>query len=311
MKKIISVILSVLMCFSLFGCTDSSENIKGGKMKIVAAKFAEYDFARAVAQDLAEITMIIPPGVESHGFEPTVADIKAVSACDVFICTGGESDTWLESIIKSADNPDMRVIRLVDCVEELCEEEHHGHEHSDGHHHNADEHVWTSPKNAISIVEHIKDVLCDMDKSPNSELYRANAQKYIEELEKLDEDFREVVASAKRKTLIFGDRYPLVYFSNEYGLKYHAAFSGCSEDTEASASKVRELIDIVRDEEIPVVFALELSNQQLAKAIADESGARVLTFYSCHNISKDEFDKGTTYVELMKLNVERLKSALN
>lgn len=309
MKKLLCLTMAIFMIFVFCGCTDNNTG-DSGKLSIVAVSFPEYDFARAVAGDLAEVTMLIPPGGETHGYEPTVSDIKAVSGCDLFIYTGGESDTWVENILNSVSNKELVTLAMADCVENLCTEE-HDHEHE--HEHNQytfDEHVWTSPKNAMSIVNTVKDSLSDID-AENKETFAANAKAYCNKLEALDKSIRSVTENAKSNTLVFGDRFPLTYFAEEYGLEHLAAFSGCSDDTEASAQTVANLIDFVKENNNPVVFVNELSNTAITEQIAKETGAEVKTFYSCHKISKDDFESGRTYVDIMSRNIENLNIALN
>ena len=185
-----------------------------------------------------------------------------------------------------------------------------GHDHSEGEHQEYDEHVWTSPVNAIKIVESITETLCLLDES-NAKSYRESSSTYVNELEALDAAFRDVIADSTRKTLIFGDRFPFRYLVDEYGLDYYAAFSGCSTETEASANTVAFLIDKTISEDIPVVFHIELSTEGIADTICEETDAKKLLLHSCHNLTKKEFDDGVTYIELMKQNVKNLTEALN
>jgi zinc transport system substrate-binding protein len=173
-----------------------------------------------------------------------------------------------------------------------------------------DEHVWTSPRNAMLIVQRITDLLCETDNA-NAGFYRQNASTYIKALEELDAAFNEVIAGAKRKTIVFGDRFPFRYFADAYGLEYCAAFPGCSTETEASAATVAFLINKIRSEQIPVVFHIELSNERMANAISAETGARKLLLHACHNISKRDFEAGLGYLDLMRANVENLRQALH
>ena len=308
MKKLVSIIMAALLAFSLCACVEN--NISEDGLSIVAVSFPEYDFSRAVTGDSAEITMLIPPGGETHGYEPTVSDIKAVSKCDLFIYTGGESDSWVKGLLDSVNNPNLVTLAMIDFVTPICAEDDHDHNHEADSKFTADEHVWTSPVNAVSIVNGIKDSLCKID-SNQKETFTANAKAYIDKLNELDKSIREVTDNAKSDTLVFGDRFPLIYFTEEYGLEYMSAFHGCSEDTEASASTVAQLIDYVKDKNVSAVFVNELSNTAIAQQIAEETGAEVLTFYSCHKVSKDDFESGKTYVDIMSRNIENLETALN
>ena len=180
-----------------------------------------------------------------------------------------------------------------------------------GHDHEAelDEHVWTSPQNAKAIVQKISDTLAGIDPA-NAAAYKKNAAAYLDQLDKLDKAFRDVVKGAARKTLVFGDRFPFRYFADAYGLNYYAAFPGCSTETEASAATVAFLINKVKNEKIPVVFHIELSNEQMTDTICEATGAKKLLLHAAHNISRDDFQKGVTYIDIMTANVSALKEAL-
>ena len=306
MKKFLSVLTAVVLILCTAACHIQKTEHDPNKLSIVATIFPQFDFARQISGDKAEVTMLIPPGAESHSFEPTVSDITSISECDIFIYTGGESDTWIDSLLKNANNPQMSVISLVDCVD-LSEEHNHNEEHNHSH---VDEHVWTSPVNAVKICETICSELQKKD-TANSEYYKQNLENYKAELISLDAKFRSVVKNAKHDTFVFADRFTLTHFAHEYGLNHYAAFSGCSEDTEPSANTVATLVDKVREENLSAVLKIELSSDSIAQTIKNETGAKILTFYSCHNISKTDFDNGETYLSLMQKNTETLKIALN
>jgi zinc transport system substrate-binding protein len=460
----------------------------------VAVNFPAYDFARQIAGDRVNLTMLLPPGAESHSFEPTPRDIIKIQDCDVFIYTGGETDVWVDRILESMDTTKKKIIRMMDAVEvveeeivEGMEDDEHGHAHEDenftiedvkdralsdwegewqsvypylldgtlnpvmehkaesgektareyyeqyktayvtdmdrvvitndsmtfyrngipatarytykgagitpeddgalwvrykfeaagnppngapryimfsdhlhapakaehfhiyssnesfdalmedtnpvnyptyypstltkdeivaemiGHDHEEeveyDEHVWTSPKNAKRIVRVIADALCEAD-AGDAAFFRRNADAYSVQLDELDKAFQAVVNNAKRKTIVFGDRFPFRYFADAYGLTYFAAFPGCSTETEPSAATVAFLINKIKAEKIPVVFHIELSNEKMADTIAEETGAKKLLLHAAHNISKRDFDNGVTFLETQKANVPRLKEAL-
>lgn len=266
--------------------------------------------------------MLLPPGSESHSYEPTPQDMIAIQDCDIFVYVGGDSDEWVHKVLESVDTSKMKIITLMDCVEtveeELVEgmESDHNHEldQEEASHEQEetelDEHVWTAPKNAKLIVQKISDTLCEVDQE-NAGYYAQNTAAYLTKLDELDALFQEVVDSAARKTLIFGDRFPFRYLADAYGLQYFAAFPGCSTETEASAATVAFLIDKVKAEQIPVVFHAELSNQKMANTISEATGAKVLLLHACHNVTKAEFKSRVSYLDLMKQNVENLKEALN
>ena len=323
-------LMSVLIASTilLFGCNNKQE-IQGEAdgLNIITSVFAPYDFTRQVVGEHANVTMLLPPATESHSYEPSPQDIVNLQNCDIFIYGGGESDAWVDSILDSIDHEGMTIIKMLDCVElveeEIVEGMEHGHEdeghgddehHEDDHEHEEeieyDEHVWTSPKNAIKIVKAIEKAVITKDIN-NKTTYEENTTTYVQELEELDAAFEEVVSNSKRQEVIFADRFPLRYFVEEYGISYYAAFPGCSTDTEPSAATVAFLIDKVKEDEIPVVFHIELSNEKMADTICEATGAKKLLFNACHNITKEDFEKGITYLEIMKANVETIKEALN
>ena len=190
--------------------------------------------------------------------------------------------------------------------EEAGEEHHHDHEEEELAY---DEHVWTSPVVAQDLCRAICEALCTADPTHRKD-YEANLAAYLAELQALDEAFRSVIAEGKRTTLVFGDRFPLQYFCAEYGLTYSAAFHGCAGDTEPSLGTMKYLIDKVAEEQLPVVYTIELSSQKIANAIAETTDAKVLTFHSCQTVSRQDYDNGATYLSLMWHNVEALKEGL-
>jgi zinc transport system substrate-binding protein len=485
------IILSLSVCaLSARGNKERAAN--NGKPDVVATNFPAYDFTRQIAGDRINLFMLLPPGAESHSFEPTPRDIIQIQNSEVFIYTGGESDVWVDRVLESMDTSKMKIIRMMDAVDvveeeivEGMEDDEHEHEHEEftsddvkdraltdwagdwqsvypylldgtldpvmehkaesgeknareyyeeykthymmdvdrvtitadsmtfyikgaqataryayrgtgitpeddgtlwvrykfeapgnppkgapkyimfsdhlhapaktehfhiyasdksfdelmedtnpvnyptyysadltkdelvaemiGHDHEEetayDEHVWTSLKNVRLIVQVIANALCEAD-STNAALFRRNAQEYIAQLDELDKEFQGVVNNARRKTIVFGDRFPFRYFADAYGLTYFAAFPGCSTETEPSAATVAFLINKVKAEKIPVVFHIELSNERMADTISAETGAKKLLLHACHNVSKRDFDSGMTYLDLQKANIPRLREAL-
>lgn len=306
------ILLIVMMALVLSGCTAGVET-KPSELKVVSTIFASYDFARQIAGDYGEISMLLKPGAESHSYEPTPKDIVTIGECDVFIYVGGENDAWVDDILESVDTSNMIIIKMLDLVDK-CKEEHvegmeHDHDHEEHEHEEWDEHVWTSPKNAMIICEKICDAFCQVNQVREKD-YKDNLASYMEELKALDDSFADAVENGNRSTLVFGDRFPLRYFIEEYGLKYYAAFPGCSSDTEASAATIAFLVDKVKEEKIPVVLKIELSSDNIARTIAEDTGATVRTFNTCHNVTAEEFSQGVTYISLMEQNLEVIKEAL-
>lgn len=324
-QKFIAAAIMCVMAFGLFGCSAETQtgNLNNGVedgVSIVATIFPAYDFAVNIAGDRASVSMLLPPGAESHSFEPSPQDIIKIQNCDIFVMTGGESDEWLEDIISSLDTSDMKIVRMMDCVNLVQEEVIEGMTEADGHtagHGNIageldveyDEHVWTSPENAVMITESITDALCAKD-SGNTDYYRENCSVYTEKLKKLSEEFRKVVAEGNRDVVVFGDRFPFRYFTDEYGLSYAAAFPGCSSETEPSVTTLTYLINYVKENDVPVVFYIESSNHKTADMICESTGAELMEFHSCHNLSGEELKQGWDYISLMERNAENLKEAL-
>lgn len=310
-----------------------------GELKILTTIFAPYDFMRQIAGDHAQVEMLLPPGTESHSFEPTPQDIIKIQGCDVFVYVGGANDVWVDRILESVDTEQKTVLRLVDLVQTVPEEfvegmehvhdadhdsaeepedhdheEDHGHEAEDPAHSHGedvvDEHVWTSPKNAITIVEAFATTLEALDPA-HAEAFDTATREYVAQLRTLDGELEEITQSGARRLLIFGDRFPFRYLADAYGLEYYAAFSGCSTDTEASAKTIAFLIDQTAQEQVPVVFTIELSNGRIADAICESTGAKKLEMHSAHNVTRQDFQEGITYLEIMERNAQVLKEALN
>lgn len=303
------VLLAITVMLS--GCSLSSENPSDGKLQIVTTIFPAYDFARGVFGDTAEITLLLKPGMESHSYDPSARDIVTIDSCDLFIYNGGESDAWVENILKSAD--EVNALRMMDAVEAvadnhegIAENEHDGHDHDAEEY---DEHIWTSPRNAALIVESIREAAVTL--APlNKTLYESAAGEYVAEINALDEKFTELLSGEKRY-FIFGDRFPLLYFFREYGLNYRSAFPGCGSETEPSAQTIAFLIEKLSDEDtIKTVFYIELSNHKLADTLAAENGIPTAEFHTCHNITSDDFAAGESYVSLMERNYQMLRNAL-
>ncbi len=307
-KKVLTLVLTLALltgCAALPGMGETNLNI-------VVTDFPCYDFARAVVGDAAKITLLIKPGQEVHSFDPSPEDIVSVMDADLFIYIGGESDVWADDILSSLGNDAPAVARMFDSIDPLEEETVEGMEsgEEEGEGVAYDEHIWTSPVNAAKMVYFIRDKLVALDPA-NETTYTANADAYAADIVALDTSFRNIVASARRKEFIFGDRFPFLYFAREYGLTYYAAFPGCTSETEPSAQTVTFLIDKIVTDDIPVVYQIELSNGNIAKTIAAETGVDILTFQSLQNVTQTDFEAGETYVTLMQKNVEALERGLN
>jgi len=296
--------LKFIVCFALalLLCTAAAQ---ADNLSVVCTSFPCYDFARAVCGDAANIRLLIKPGAEVHAYEPTPADIMALADSDLFICIGGESDAWADDILESFGSEAPRTLRLIDSVEAVAVE--HDHDH---HETEYDEHIWTSPVNAMSMVEAISNCFAEIDPA-KGEAYSANSAAYIAEISAIDTEIREIVANSARKELVFADRFPFIYLAQEYGLDYVSAFASCSAESEPSAKTMMTLIERVINDKIPVVYTIELSTGKTAKAISEETGAEILTLHSVQTLSEADFTAGETYVTLMRKNIEALRKGLN
>ena len=321
----------------LTGCAGSAketaDSTENEKLSAVATIFPQYDFLRAIGGDHLDLHMLLSPGAESHSFEPTPGDMITVSECDLFVYVGGDSDAWVETILDSVDTSNKEVVTLMDCVDTVAEEtvegmETHGHahdhededadhdedshDHEDESHGEQDEHVWTSPKNAMRIVQKLCDALCRLDPE-NADDYQANTASYLASLTSLDEEFSDVTANASRHTIVFGDRFPFRYLVDDYGLRYYAAFVGCSAETEAGFETISFLAKRVDEWKLPCVLTIEGARHKIAETIVRNTTAknqRVLTMDSMQSTTSKDVKNGTTYLSVMEKNLSVLKEAL-
>ena len=322
---------------SLAGCSNSGSSKDSKKVHIVCTIFPEYDWVKNIVKDdeCAEITYLLDSGADLHSYQPTAEDILKISECDLFIYAGGESDTWVPDALENKRNEDMKIINMLDVIgdkakeeevkEGMQEEDEHDHEHGDedhdedhDHDHEEeekeyDEHIWLSVDNAKTICKVIADDLCELDED-HKDSYKKNLESYLSELDALDSDFKALAESAKQKTLIFGDRFPFRYFTDEYGFDYYAAFVGCSAETEASFETIAFLAGKVDELGAKTIFTIENSDNKIAQAIIDSSkakDAKIAALHSLQSVTKEQLDADHTYITLMRQNLETLKTALN
>ncbi len=312
MKRLTAIFLSVILIFSLASCSAPQKD--KNRINIISSIFPSYDFARQITKGVSgvNVSMLIIPGTEPHSYEPSVRDMAQIKESTLFIYLGGESDEWVESLLDTFGENEVNTIKMTDCVPLLTEEEKEGmqggsndHEHeevsAEGEN---DEHVWTSPKNAVLISEKIKDFLCEADSEHAAE-YTANFEAYSGELEALDAEFRSISGSVP--PLIIGDRFPFRYLANEYSFDYYAAFPGCSTESDPSAATMAFLENKTRKINAKVVYYTEFSSQKVADTICEAAGVKKLMLHSCHNVSLSDFENGATYLSLMKQNLENIK----
>lgn len=310
-KRILALLLTAIMAAVMLSGCSLVEKPQNDKMKIVTTIFPAYDFARHIFGDKADIILLLKPGTESHSYDPSARDIVKIDSSDLFIYNGGESDAWVENILKTAD--EVNPVKMMSFVEALEEEELVGAENHDEHDDHGDEeydeHIWTSPKNAALIIDGIAREAARLDPA-NADFYNQNAAEYSEKILDLDRRFDELLAG-ERRYFVFGDRFPLLYFFKEYDLNYYAAFPGCGAETEPSAATIAFLTDKLSESDtVPTVFYIELSNRKLAETLANENGLPVAEFHTCHNITASDFEAGESYASLMERNYKILQSAL-
>lgn len=291
--KTFTVLIAVVLLLS--GC-GAAEHNDGGKKTVIATNFVSYDFAKSLLGDIADVSMLIPVGTESHTYEPTARDILKIQDCDLLIYNGGESEEWIEEILDSLPR-EIDTFRMIDCVELLNE---------DGEEDEYDEHVWTNPANALKITAALGEKLSSVF-AENADEISGNTNEYSDELFGLYMDFAEAFADEKNRILVFGDRFPFKYLVNEFDVEYHAAFPGCSAETEPDAKVMSELINIIKENNIDRVFCIEFSNENIARAVSDATGVKIRKWDSCHNVTREQFEAGETYVSLMKNNIAALQ----
>ena len=327
MKKITALLLALFMLVgALAGCGKQNDTNQTDKLSIVTTIFPEYDWVREILgekADNAEITMLLDNGVDLHSYQPTADDIVKISDCDLFIYVGGESDEWVEDALRNAANRNMKVINLLEVLgdsvktEEIVEgmqEEEHEHEDAEEHEHEeeADEHVWLSLKNAKMLVRVISKALQELDPD-NKDIYAANADAYVKKLSALDAEYQAAVDAASNKTILFGDRFPFRYLVDDYGLRYYAAFVGCSAETEAGFETISFLAKRVDEWKLPCVLTIEGAQHKIAETVVRNTTAknqRVLTMDSMQSTTTQDVKNGTTYLSVMEKNLSVLKEAL-
>ena len=319
------ILLAIVIVAVWFGVNKNSPH---HTLSIVTTNFPAYDFTRIVTRDIdgVSVEMLLPPGVDLHTYEPTPSDIRKIADSDLFIYGGGESDKWADEIVATTN---VKSLSMLSAVSPVLEETppggeatyHDNHEPSESHEdhasdsigddeHEYDEHVWTSFTNATKIVSAILDALASENPEYRERLKR-NAEEFQTRANALKEKYQNMIVSAKRKTIVFGDKFPLRYFTDEMGLEAYAAFPGCAEETEASPKTISNLVQVVKDQGIPVIFKIELSSGNIAETIANETGATVLEFNTLHNISQADFRGGASFLKIMEQNLPLLEEALN
>ena len=326
MKKLIAFLLvAVLAIGCLSGCGEQPKpQPAADNIEIVTTIFPIFDWVNNVLGDnpaYAGVAWLLDSGVDLHSYQPSVNDVVDISTCDLFVYVGGESDAWVTDALKEATNPNMIVINLMDVIgdaaleEELVEgmqgEEEEGSEEEEEPEY--DEHVWLSLKNAGIFVNKIADAMGKLDKA-HADTYKANAKAYGDKLSALDAQYRQAVDASAHKTLLFGDRFPFRYLTEDYDLTYYAAFVGCSAETEASFETITFLASKVDELGLSTVLTIEGANHQIAQTVVSntkDKNQQILTLDSLQSITTEDYEGGVTYLSTMEQNLSVLKQALS
>lgn len=318
MKKTLSAIIlcfSLLLSLGLFStCTEpTSAFADDGRLKITATLFPQYDFARVIGGDRVQVIKLLPSGTESHTYEPTATDILTVADSDLFLYTGADMEPWAQTVLSGIDAPPVAV-DLSEGIRAVASDHEHNHDENgtddDGHVHSVnDPHIWTSPKNAMIMVEAICRALVELDPEGES-TYRANTDTYLQSLSAMDTELHALSAASPEKTLIFGGRFAFAHLCAEYGFSYISAYRGCDVEAEPSASDITAVIEFIRSADAAYFFKEELVAPQSVAAIAAETGAKPLLLHSCHNVTQEELAGGASFLTLMQQNIENIRLAL-
>ena len=319
MKRLTALILAVFMAVTVFAGCSSAPAKDNGKLKIVTTIFPEYDWVRNITAGLDDIdlTLLVENGTDFHSYQPTAEDIVKISNCDVFIYVGGESDKWVNDALKGAVNKEMTVINLLDELGTKAKEEEtvegmQGDSDKKEDEPELDEHVWLSLKNASLLCGKISDKLSEKN-AENKEIYSKNTEEYLKKLNELDAQYKSVRDTAKYDTLIFADRFPFRYMLDDYNLKYYAAFSGCSAESEASFETVAFLSKKLDELKLPALMKIDGSDGKIANTVlqtSNQKNAKILELDSMQSVSKQEIEGGKTYLDIMKNNLDVFTQAV-
>ncbi|MGN1124362.1 MAG: metal ABC transporter substrate-binding protein [Eubacterium sp.] len=318
-KKYISLLLVFCCIFAFTACSQGNTE-KSEKLKIVCTIFPEYDWVREILKsnpDNTELTLLIDNGVDLHNYQPTADDIITVSNCDMFIYVGGESDKWVDDVLSASKNEDLVTVNLLDSLGSLLKEEeikegmqtHEDEDEDEEEEAEYDEHIWLSLKNAKVLCQYLCEKICEID-NENAQAYKANTESYITQLEDLDNRYQAVFDNAKTKTVLFGDRFPFRYLTDDYGLDYYAAFVGCSAETEASFETISFLSGKIDELGLNTVLTIEGSDCKIAQTIIDNTKSKNQNILSLNSMQGTVNDNDT-YITIMESNLEVLKTALS
>ena len=315
-KKIILILIGIAIVIGLGVALGmgGNKNKSNAKYKVVVSNFASYDFLREIIGDNKDVELIflLGPGKDAHSYDPTPQDLVKIQEANVFVYVGGEMEKWSDKVLASLDKNGKEIICIADFVNTIEEKEVDGAEEEEEEEEEEgafDEHIWTSPENAIKMVNALEKVMEKID-GENKEKYKKNADDYIVKIKDVDSKIQNIVDNKVRDRLVFADKMPMQYFMDYYNLEATAAFNGCSTETDPSAKTIAYLQNKIKKEKIPVILYIELNPGIVAKTIADETGAQAMQIQTLHNVSLDDFNNGETWVSLMTRNIDVLRSAL-
>jgi len=294
---------------------------EAGKVKVIATLFPLYDFARAIGQDRVKVSLLLPPGVEAHSFEPRPSDIVGISGADLFIYTGRFMEPWVDQVLKGITNPNLKIVDASAGIQLLTEaseadEDQAGHkdgaaDEGGGHRHGragVDPHIWLDLANAEKIVDTIARGLVQVD-SAHRELYLRNADEYEKRLAALDARFRSELSRCPKREFVHGGHFTFGYLARRYNLTYVAAL-GFTPDSQPSSRQLAALAKQIKDHGLKYVFYEELMEPRVAETLARETGARLLLLHGAHNVSKEELERGVSFLSIMEQNLANLKVGL-
>lgn len=312
---VIAVMLLITLLVSLTGCNTKSAATKEGRSKItvVTTLFPQYDFVKEIAGDKVEVSLLLPPGVEPHSFEPTPKDVADIKKADLFIYTGKYMEPWVEKVIEATQGGSLLIVNTSTGIDLIDEEEHNGHDtqkHEEEHHHGGkDPHIWVDPILAQKMVDNIVEGLGRIDLA-NASFYKKNGDTYKEKLQELDRKFADTFKKTKYKKIIYGGHFAFSYLAKRYGLEHISPYSGFAPNAEPTPQRIVELIKNMKESGLKTIYYEELIDPKVAKVIAAQTGAEMLLLHGAHNVSKDELLAGVTYLNIMEENLERLKQGL-
>lgn len=280
------------------------------KLEVITTLFPTYDFAKHIGKDRVNVTLLLPPGMEAHAFEPRPADIVKLNHADIFVYTGKYMEPWVDKILKGV-NPKLSVVDAsqgIELLDDHDEEEHHDHKHEHDHE-GKDPHIWLDLTHAQQMVTTIASALAQKD-TANAQFYEANAVEYKQQLAALDARFQTMLATAKHKTLIYGGHFAFGYFAKRYGLTHDSPYQGFSPNAEPRPKSLAKLIKKLKQSGMNYIYHEELIDPKVARTIAQETGAKLELLHGAHNVSKDELQRGVSFLELMETNFDKLKVGL-